>query len=138
MHKVYDNKAAFGGGIFVIMDTSSMSIKYGNISNSSIRLNDASQGGGAFVSGAYLILQTSLMAENNAGFPLALSLSPSGFGGAVYLENSTVIIRNCFLLSNKAGSGGAVSVQKSSILNFTGDSNAIDTNLATNGGAAQV
>ena len=122
----------------MVMDTSSVSIKYAKISDSNIRQNDATQGGGVYVTGAYLILQASSMVGNSAGVPIELSPIPSGFGGAIYLEKSNVVIRNCSLLSNQAGSGGAVSVQQSSILNFTGDSNAIENNLATNGGAAEV
>jgi len=145
--QVYENRATVGGGIFVIMEKSSMSIQYLNIINSSINRNTAIKGGGAYMSGTYLSLQMSLM-EGNVGRTCGYwwddiclwwdDPSPSNQGGALYLESSTVIIRNCSLFSNKAGSGGAVSVQGFSILNFTGDSNAIDSNSATNGGAVEV
>ena len=85
-----------------------------------------------------MMISSTSFESNTAGVPLTLSTSPSGFGGALHLEKSRAAISNCSLLSNLAGSGGAVSVQASSILNFTGSSNVIETNTAINGGAAQV
>ena len=85
-----------------------------------------------------MMISSTSFESNTAGVPLISSTSPSGFGGALHLGKSTAVFRNCSLLSNLAGSGGAISGQQSSILNFTGSSNVIKTNTATNGGAAQV
>ena len=76
--------------------------------------------------------------SNSAGSALTFAPGSNEFGGALYLQNSRVVVSNCSLLSNSAGSGGAISAQESSTVNFTGISNSIESNTATNGGAVQV
>ena len=65
-----------------------------------------------------MMISSTSFVSNTAGASLTLSTSPRGFGGALHLEKSRMAISNCSLLFNQAGSGGAVSVQASSILNM--------------------
>ena len=62
--------------------------------------------------------------------------SKTGFGGALYLINSTAVVENCSFRFNLAESGGVIAAQDSSIVSFKTSN--ISANTAVNGGVAQV